>query len=299
MTTTPLFQTIAQDATLAQVRDLTNPVLGNFATAGVGSVAQVDVTNRPIVTVQASGLSGSVTLVPQVSDDSGTWTTVTEVDVVENVGVATGVNGASITANGTYRVNTLGFPFFRLYQSVGTGSIALAMASMPGVGSVRLGAGGAVRVANQAAGAADPGIAALAFRAPATPAARSTVANYIALMADAEGKLVTAGTADPVNSWQGVATQATTTAVALKAAAATGLRNYLTDLTVTNSSATGTLATVLDGATVIWQGWLAAGQSITQQFATPLRGTAATAMNVNSSVAVTSLYAAASGYVGV
>lgn len=299
MTTTPLFSGLAQDASIQALEALFNPTLQNATFNGVGSALAVNVANRPVVTVQTTGLSGSVTIVPQVSEDGATWTTVTEVDAVENVGVATGVNAASITANGVFRVNTLGFPFFRLYQSAGTGSIVVIAGASQGVGAVRLSAGGAVRVANQAAGAADPGIAALAFRAPATPAARSAVANYIALMADAEGKVITAGTADPVNSWQAVATQATTTAVAVKTAAAAGIRNYVTDLSISNSSATGTLVTLLDGTTVIWQRWLAPGAGVDKSFATPLRGTAATALNLNSSVAVTSVLASVNGYVGI
>lgn len=75
----------------------------------------------------------------------------------------------------------------------------------------------------------------------------------------------------------------TTTAAAAKAAGAASVRNYVTAAQVQNTSATATVFQILDGATIIWQCNLTASMDkpVTVVFPTPLRGTAATALNYN------------------
>jgi hypothetical protein len=150
-------------------------------------------------------------------------------------------------------------------------------------------------------GTTDGGLAPLFVRAPTTPVARTaTAGNYAVGLADAEGKQIVQQYADPANTWQVALTLTTTTASAAKAAGAAGIRNYLTGLTLSNSAATATLVQVLDGATVIWQAQLAASQAaFFVAFETPLRGTAATAMNVKLGTAVTSVYASCQGFIGI
>lgn len=89
-----------------------------------------------------------------------------------------------------------------------------------------------------------------------------------------------------------------TAAVALNAAGAAGIRNYCTGVQLTNSSATATGVSILDGSTVIWQGWLPASmnQPMVVPFLTPLHGTAVTAMNIECSVSVASVYYSVQGY---
>ena len=146
----------------------------------------------------------------------------------------------------------------------------------------------------------DVGVMTLGVRGPAVPAASTSAAgDYGAFKTDAEGNQVVKLNAIPDVTYQAVQTLITATSTAAKASAGAGQRNYVTDITVSNSSATPTLVTLLDGATVIWQTWLAAGASIDGAFTTPLRGTAATAINVQSSVAVTSVYVAIAGFTGI
>lgn len=147
----------------------------------------------------------------------------------------------------------------------------------------------------------DSGVSPLFVRAPSTPVARTaTAGNYSLALVDAEGKLIVQQYADPANSWQAALTLTTTTSTAAKAAGAGALRNYVTGLTLSNSSATASLVKVLDGATVIWQAQLGASQAMAYvSFETPLRGTAATAMNVQLGTAVTSVYASLQGFVGI
>jgi hypothetical protein len=90
----------------------------------------------------------------------------------------------------------------------------------------------------------------------------------------------------------------TTTAVAAKAAGAASVRNYVTDVTVQNTNATATTFLIQDGATTIWQVSLPVSMTlpITFAFKIPLRGTAATALNVNCGTAAANVVCNVSGY---
>ena len=98
--------------------------------------------------------------------------------------------------------------------------------------------------------------------------------------------------------WQYTGVLTTTTAQAVRAAGAAGVRNYVTGLQYQNTNATTTTVLVLDGANLIAQynapGNMAAPAVI--GFTTPLRGTAATALNVNCGTAAASLQMNVQGY---
>lgn len=104
------------------------------------------------------------------------------------------------------------------------------------------------------------------------------IANWVAYAAGAGGS--TAGTA-----FVAFANQA-------------GLRNYMTSLQVTNSSATGSEVGVRDGlaGTVLWRGFVPAGATISVTFSTPLRGSVNTAMGLQNVGAVSAIYFNAQGF---
>jgi hypothetical protein len=85
----------------------------------------------------------------------------------------------------------------------------------------------------------------------------------------------------------------------LKAAAAAGIRNYVTAIQMINTSAVASEVVIKDGATVIWRGFLPANMLDTQtiNFPTPLRGTAATAVNFACITTGTNTYASAQGFI--
>ena len=89
-----------------------------------------------------------------------------------------------------------------------------------------------------------------------------------------------------------------TTDVVAKAAGAAGIRNYVTGLQLRNTNAVATEFVVKDGATVIWRGQLPASMVGAEDFtfATPLRGTAATAINVACVTTGAAVYANLQGY---
>lgn len=108
------------------------------------------------------------------------------------------------------------------------------------------------------------------------------------------------------NDWQatsGTTPLATTTSTQLKAAGAASIRNFVTACQFYNTSATvSTTVSLLDGASNIWTGYLPATTAalpvvpIQVDFPTPLRGTAATAMNVQLGTTSASVYYNCEGY---
>ncbi len=105
----------------------------------------------------------------------------------------------------------------------------------------------------------------------------------------------------PESTWQyGSSTAATGTAdVVVKAAAAAGIRNYMTSLQYQNTSGVASVIVVKDGSTVIWAGVAPASMAVPANitFPVPLRGTAATAMNVALLTTATNTIIAAQGFV--
>lgn len=142
---------------------------------------------------------------------------------------------------------------------------------------------------------------------PVRIAGRGMSADYTAvtsgdtadILTDLLGKIVTMPYAINQNHWQAVTAAKTDTSdTAIKASAGAGLRNYITSLTVTNSHATvGTVVEVKDGSTVIHRGYAApAGGGYAVTFPTPLKGTAATAVNVANITTGSNTYVSMSGY---
>ena len=77
------------------------------------------------------------------------------------------------------------------------------------------------------------------------------------------------------------------TNVQVKAAGAASVRNYVT--AINGTVATASVISIIDGAsTVLWSKSCTAGETLNVQFPTPLRGTAATALNLQASVTQTS-----------
>lgn len=179
----------------------------------------------------------------------------------------------------------------------GTSAISSISTSItPGNAAANLG-----KAEDAASASGDTGVAVLGIRIPTTPATQTSAAgDYGSIALDVEGKQVVSPYAGMEVSWQtNPVTLTTTTSTALKAAAAAGVRNYLTDIDIANTSATGVRVDVLDNTTVIRSFWVPATTTISRIFSMPIRGTAATAMNVQLSAAVTDVRVSANGYLGI
>jgi hypothetical protein len=113
------------------------------------------------------------------------------------------------------------------------------------------------------------------------------------------GALIQKDFAIPEADWQVAPAAVTvTTDVVLKAAAAAGVRNYVTAIQMMNGSLVATEVVIKDGATTIWRGFLPDQMKtpIAINFTTPLRGTAATAVNFQCLTA-SSVYVSAQGFI--
>ncbi len=145
---------------------------------------------------------------------------------------------------------------------------------------------------------------------PVRLAGRALTANYTAvatgdtadLVTTLVGALIQKPYAIPEADWQYAAASGgiiNTTDVAVKAAAAAGIRNYVTAIQLRNTNATATEFVIKDGATVIWRTQLPASMADAQmvEFPTPLRGTAATAVNVACITTGAAVYANLQGYI--
>lgn len=130
-----------------------------------------------------------------------------------------------------------------------------------------------------------------------------TTARQVQLVADLVGKLIVLPFANPENFVNGTTAAITdTTTTSIIASAGGSLRNYITDLTVTNSHPTvGTFVKITDGAsTILWEGYAAAaGGGFAKSFSIPLRGTAATAVNAICVTTGANVIVSAAGYKGI
>jgi hypothetical protein len=134
----------------------------------------------------------------------------------------------------------------------------------------------------------------------ANPSAVTSGRN-VDLLATLIGALVVKPYGIPELDWQfaGAAGGITnTTDVAMKAAAGAGVRNYVTGATLINTGAAATEVVLKDGATVIFRLNLPANMTtpVDLVFATPLKGTANTTLNVACLTAGAAVFVSAQGY---
>lgn len=80
------------------------------------------------------------------------------------------------------------------------------------------------------------------------------------------------------------------------AAGASGVKHYLTDVIITNTSATNMYVELKDGSTVKATFPAPANAGVVKTFRTPLEGTAATAWNFDPSTAGTTIFCSVSGF---
>jgi len=129
-----------------------------------------------------------------------------------------------------------------------------------------------------------------------------TTGRGVDLLATLIGALVTKPYAIPEADWQYAAAAGgitNTTDVAIKAAAAAGIRNYVTAIDLRNAHATvATEVVIKDGATVIWRQLLPAAMPAPVEitFPTPLKGSVATALNVACLTTGAQVYVNAQGF---
>lgn len=101
----------------------------------------------------------------------------------------------------------------------------------------------------------------------------------------------------PVFSAQQVTGPSQKLATVLPNAGTRNLKIFLTDLTLGNTTATATVVSILDGATIIWSTNVAASSGpLAFNFTTPLVGSPNTAMNIQCVTGSSGIVWGAQGY---
>jgi hypothetical protein len=82
------------------------------------------------------------------------------------------------------------------------------------------------------------------------------------------------------------------------ASAGAGVRNYITDISIANTSATPVTVDIRDGTAgaVLWTGMAPAGGGLVKEFKSPLKGTAATAVAADPSAAASTVTVSLGGF---
>lgn len=257
-------------------------VTGTRLGTQVGPIVQFETTGYGTVALQLAGtFTGTVTF--QVSNDGSTWVSAVAWPVA---GAAVPVTTA--TAVGQWLIPASGRFFRAQITTAGTGQpLAIAVLknfsawmplSSPTIGTVSTLTGGGV--AEDSATSANPVVVGGVART-ALPASTVIAGDAIRATYSVSGQMVTKENAPGDLDFYINATVTTSTQTQLRAAQATGIRTNVTGLTFQNTNATATTLTIQDGATTLITFSVPASMTLPVQlnFPTPLRGTAATALN--------------------
>lgn len=275
-----------------------NTIIYDFDTQAIES---------PGLALQISSLGTTGVLTPEWSSNEVAWVTGwSESATLGSASIAT------INAVGLYNVPKLA-RFMRLRMSTATTAGTTTISVTKSYADFRTAtAAGTTVVSGTITASSTSGAAAhdaVISGNPVRTGGRAITANYTAvangdvadIITTTVGAQVTKGFSIPELDWQFAGPAGgiiNNTAVAARAAQAAGIRNYVTGLDVCNAS--GTVATefvVLDGATIIWRGLLPVNSgTVDVCFNTPLRGTAATALNVQALTTGAQVYANLRGY---
>lgn len=261
----------------------------------------------PGLAVHVTALGATGVLTPEFSSDEVNW--VSGWCEPTTLGAT---NQATITAVGLYNVPKLS-RFVRLRMSTATTAGPTTISVTKSYADFRTATAsgttvvsGTVTSSNTAGPAAHD---AAVSGNPVRSAGRAVTANYTAVASNDVADIVTTVVGVQVSKlysipeadWQFASAAAgivNTTDVVARAAGAAGIRNYVTGLQLRNTNAVATEFVIKDGATVVWRSQLPASMtgSIDVQFHTPLRGTAATAINVQCVTTGAAVYANLQGY---
>ena len=252
--------------------------------------------NYESITVQVTSAGTGCAIVYETSCDSVTWVSSAGLSLT-NVG--TSPAAFSSTTVGQFQFSRRGLYFRARVSTYGSGTVSI-IAVLSKTPLVQLGmlyiTGGA------GAEGGGTGTNPVVIGVEARTSSKTSVANstLVRPIATVDGRLITRLNAIPENEWQYAAASGgitNTSDVVLQAAAGSGIKNYLTGLSVANASATASEVVVKDGSTVIWRTYLAANAPIQSiKFVTPLQSTANTALNVACITTGTQTYINAQGY---
>ena len=270
-----------------------------LAVSGTATSAEVLFTtsmlNYESITVQVTSAGTGCTISYETSCDNVTW--------VSSAGVSLTSYGNSQAASTSTTVGQTQFSRRGLYfrarvSTYGSGTVSiiavLSKTSLVHLGPIYISGG----TSSEGGGTGtNPVVIGLESRTSSKTSVANS--NLVRPIATVDGRQIVRLDSIPENEWQYAAASGgitNTTDVVLQAAAGSGIKNYLTGLSVANASATATEVVVKDGSTVIWRMYLAANAPIQSiKFVTPLQSTANTALNVACITTGTQTYVNAQG----
>lgn len=272
-----------------------------FTTTTAQAVAQVDAGMLRFVSVHIVTQGGSSTTTFQTSNDNVNWSNQALI-TTSNTGTSGGA--VSPTTTGVF-CGVLGGRYFRINVTGIVSGTTAGVVEFSAIGASPFQGLTAVQGASTYGGSLATTGLQIGSKASNTPPAAVSNNQFVNLMSDLLGKLVTSPYTIPENMVQGTTAAITTTgSTQVLAAAAAGVRNYITTIIIENTSATvSTEVTILDGATVLCRGLVGAttlsNNTLAFTFPVPLKGTAATAINAQCTTTGANVYVTAVGYTSI
>lgn len=283
--------------------------LQNAATGtGNGTALYTDGHATAMFTVTGSG---SWTVTFEGTEDGTNWYSLN----TNRQGTDTIGSTATNTTLGTYKADVSGFQYVRARVSTfASGSVtvtahATPMPSTSRIVNANLVAGSATigslstvttltngGVAHDTADSGNPhkiGTKSVATLSTQTLVAANDRSN---VFSDLDGAVLIREDATLGDQVNGTASNTDGTSTQVLAAGASGIKHYITDVTLANTSASDIYVELKDGSTAKWVFPVPANGGVTHQFRTPLGGTAATAWNFDPSAAATTVYCSVSGF---
>lgn len=289
-TTQPVSGTVEIGATSLAALENTTVTVGAALPAGANNIGDVDVLTLPSLPTGANAI-GTVEI---GATSLAALESLTTVSTVTTVGAVTAITNA--LPAGTNNIGDVDV----LSSALPTGASTLVEQQTQTT---------ALQLLDNAVvdhdAAAVAGVRPIGLEARTSDGTAVASGDAVRALATILGKQIVKLDAVPDLTWSYAAASGgivNTTAVTIKAAGAAGVRNYLKSLNVVNGHATvSTEVLVRDGAagTVLHRGWAqAAGGGYAVLFDPPLRGTAATLLEVVNVTTGSATYVNASGFVG-
>lgn len=244
----------------------------------VGTIADIDTTGHQGVLITTSGTFAGAAIAYQVSADGSNWATVNGQPIAGDVTIGT------TSGVGTFVVPTYGLRFRMQLNAIASGTVnasIVMLAEYSAPVSAAVCSMGPVPHDNPVYGNPNR-IGGRARNSQIAAVAENDVCDLIQTLA---GALLVRPYSLPSEEWSYAAASGgitnTTAAVAVKAAAAAGIRNYVTAMTIFSEAlGTATELVLRDGAsgTVLWRTKIpTSGMPLTQiTFPNPLKSTEAT-----------------------
>lgn len=278
--------------------------IDGLAVSGTATSAAVLFTTSLIgyegLTLQITSAGTSCTITYETSEDQTTWypTAVMSSAVLGASNSVLSLAGTTTTALYQLYAQRRGSYFRARVSTYGSGTVAIQGVLTKTCPTLFVDARltGYAGEGATISGTAPPA----ALEARTTTKTTVTSGQSVRKIGTVDGRQIVRLNSIPENEWQYAAASGgitNTSDVVLQAAAGSGIKNYLTGLSIANANATATEVVVKDGSTVIWRMYLAANAPIQSiKFVTHLQSTANAALNVACITTGSQTYVNAQGY---